>query len=259
MTTEVLELLCNSMKLERDRGVGELQRVLPTTQETVDTDIEVRVRLAAGEVVGVLCNKLGVVVYQESKEYVLRLIQSNLERQIADDDDGSKYEQIETERLMEKLAGPSQRRNSAEATQIFHDTAGWKNLETSLKCLQAMIEGSGADFQPFVEDELLELIFTTLTHTNRFVRETGYYVCSSLVGCGNMEQDAEGRDSISVVNPIYTYGHEFSKHLATGLADNWSQVRLAASVAARRFLTSLPDDRAREVFYPELLPRMCLN
>jgi hypothetical protein len=36
--------------------------------------------------------------------------------------------------------------------------------------------------------------------------------------------DVEGRDSVSAMNPIYTYGHEFSKHLARGLADNWSQV-----------------------------------
>ncbi|XP_069690165.1 uncharacterized protein [Periplaneta americana] len=316
MTTEILELLCNSMKLERDRGVGELQKVLPTCSENERlqfegnllllisdsetswetkhgcllgakalvpylnledereaefvhrikaiaekclTDIEVRVRTAAGEVLGILCGKIGPAVYQECKDYVLRLIQSNLERQAGDDDDGSKHEQIETEKLMEKLAGPSQRRNSAEAAQIFHDTAGWKNLETSLKCLQAMIDGCGANFQPFVDDELLHLIFTTLTHTNRFVRETGFYVCSSLVSCGNTDQDTEGRDSVSVVNPIYTYGHEFSKHLAEGLADNWSQVRLSASVAARKFLMSLPDDKAREVFYPELLPRMCLN
>ncbi|XP_023717328.1 uncharacterized protein LOC111869790 isoform X2 [Cryptotermes secundus] len=223
------------------------------------TDIEVRVRMAAGEVLGVLCGKIGPAVYQDCKEYVLRLIQSNLERQVTHDDDGSKHEQLETEKLMEKLAGPSQRRNSAEAAQIFHDTAGWKNLETSLKCLQAMIDGCGANFQLFVDDELLELIFTTLTHTNRFVRETGFYVCSSLVSCGSTDQDAEGRDSVSAMNPIYTYGHEFSKHLAQGLADNWSQVRLSASVAARKFLTSLPDDKAREIFYPELLPRMCLN
>ncbi|PSN56963.1 hypothetical protein C0J52_10867 [Blattella germanica] len=297
MTSEVLNLLCNSMKLERDRGVGELQRVLPSCSENdrvqfevnllllvsdtestwetkhgcllgakalvpyinlddereadfvhrikgiaekLLTDIEVRVRMAAGEVLGILCSKIGSSVYQECKEYVLRLIQSNLERQIADDDD---------------VVG----RNSAEAAQIFHDTAGWKNLETSMKCLQAMIDGCGANFQPFVDDELLNLIFTTLTHTNRFVRETGYYVCASLVSCGNMDEDIEGRDSISEVNPIYTYGHEFNKHLAKGLADNWSQVRLAASVASRKFLMSLPDDKAREVFYPELLPRMCLN
>ena len=63
----------------------------------------------AGEVLGVLCSKLGTVVYQECKENILRLIHSNLERQIADNDDGARQEQMETERLMEKLAGPSQR------------------------------------------------------------------------------------------------------------------------------------------------------
>jgi hypothetical protein len=51
-----------------------------------------------------------------------------------------------------------------------------------------MIDGCGASFQLFVDDDLLKLIFTTLTHTNRFVRETGFYVCSSLVGCGNTDE-----------------------------------------------------------------------
>lgn len=36
--------------------------------------------------------------------------------------------------------------------------------------------------------------------------------------------DSEGRDSVCEVNPIFAYGHEFSKYLALGLADNWSQV-----------------------------------
>jgi hypothetical protein len=36
--------------------------------------------------------------------------------------------------------------------------------------------------------------------------------------------DIEGRDSVSAMNPIYTYGHDFSRHMAQGLADNWSQV-----------------------------------
>lgn len=62
-----------------------------------------------GEVLGVLCGKIGPAVYRDCKEYVLRLIQSNLERQVTHDDDGSKHEQLETEKLMEKLAGPSQR------------------------------------------------------------------------------------------------------------------------------------------------------
>lgn len=46
---------------------------------------------------------------------------------------------------------------------------------------------------------------------------------------------------------------------AEGLTDEWSPVRLAASVAVRRFLLALPNDKTRQAFYPSLLPRMCLN
>ena len=53
----------------------------------------------------------------------------------------------------------------------------------TFRCLQCVIQGSGNSFNSFVDHELLELVFTTLTHTNRFVRETGYYVCSELVAC----------------------------------------------------------------------------
>lgn len=52
------------------------------------------------------------------------------------------------------------------------------------RCLQYIIEGLGHNFNPYVDQDLLDLIFRALTHTNRFVRETGYYVCSSLVACG---------------------------------------------------------------------------
>ena len=52
------------------------------------------------------------------------------------------------------------------------------------RCLQSVIEGCGHEFNDYVDQDLLDLIFRALTHTNRFVRETGYYVCSSLVSCG---------------------------------------------------------------------------
>ena len=52
------------------------------------------------------------------------------------------------------------------------------------RCLQSVINGCGHEFNDYVDQELLDLIFRALTHTNRFVRETGYYVCSSLVSCG---------------------------------------------------------------------------
>lgn len=63
----------------------------------------------------------------------------------------------------------------------FYDTAGWQNLETSLKALQFMIEGCGNDFQVYINEELLGLVFKTLTHSNHFVREAGFYLCSSLL------------------------------------------------------------------------------
>ncbi|KAK6621052.1 hypothetical protein RUM43_011356 [Polyplax serrata] len=320
-TEEIVQLLCSSMKLERDKGVVDLEKSLPhlnslqrreyenhfikllTDSENswenkhgsllgakslisylnVDddsdcnfifkikqisqkllTDIEVRVRLAAGEVLGCLCKKVGSEVYQESKDIVLRLIQSNLERNIPEDD-SSKLEQFETGKLIEKLVGSAgSERKGTDVAQIFQETAGWKNLETSLKALQAMIEGCERNFQPFMDEELLSLIFKTLTHTNRFVRETGFYVCSSLVSCGNKKDDSGIIENSCNADPISGYdvyftSDELCNNLANGLADNWSQVRLSASVAARNFLLSLPNNESRQLFYPKILPRICLN
>ncbi|XP_075223588.1 uncharacterized protein LOC142325568 [Lycorma delicatula] len=222
--------------------------------EKLLTDTEIRVRTEAGAVLGVLCQKLGPEVYKDVRDYVIELIQSNLERQIRDDE-ASYLEQKETEKLMEKL---TQRRNSSEIVQKFHETAGWKNLETSMLCLQSMVQGCGSNFQIFIDHELLSLIFQTLVHPNRFVRETGFYLCSSLVRCGGTDLDMEERDMAGDINPVFSFGRKFSEHLSNGLADSWSQVRLAASHASRNFIITLPET-AREHFYPELLPRICLN
>ena len=130
-------------------------------------------------------------------------------------------------------------------------------LSYSCRCLQCVIEGCGPNFNSFVDRELLTLIETTLTHTNRFVRETGYYVCAALVGCN---RDADGSVRVSLErNMIFQHGDEFAQHLARGLADNWSQVRLAASTATRSFLAGLDGGDARENFYELLLPPLCLN
>ncbi|XP_041353501.1 uncharacterized protein LOC121371570 [Gigantopelta aegis] len=244
-------------------------------------DPEYRVRSSAGEVMGALCKLVGSDVYSESKLVILEGIRSNLERQPGHE---------EAEKLVEKLGQstspiePGARRGSLEATEIFHDTAGWKSLETWMKCLQNMIEGSSYGFNRFVNQELLDLIFSALDHTNRFVRETGYYVCSSLVGCGLKERCVDGKTdslkntsdvilqkcdakgggpseeaALAKENAIYRHGDQFAEYLGKGLSDNWSQVRLAASVATRRFLMSLPTETCRVKFYPELLPRLCLN
>uniref|UniRef100_UPI00358EA03A uncharacterized protein isoform X1 n=1 Tax=Myxine glutinosa TaxID=7769 RepID=UPI00358EA03A len=227
------------------------------------TDSECRVRLAAGEVLGALCECMGSTVFEACRDKIMHLVHSNLERSPTCDMD--ELEPEETQQLVDKLVcsrldrGPEEVQQYAHAAQIFHDTAGWKFLETSMKCLQCMIVGLGVKFNPMITQDMLDLLFAVLGHTNRFVRETGCYVCSSLVSCGCIHGEDGRALLLNEGNAILLHGEQFSQHLSSALADNWSQVRLAASIATRNFLQSMPSDEDKERFYPSLLPRMCLN
>ena len=199
---------------------------------TLLTDPEVRVRLAAGQLIGSLCQVQGIAVFDDCKPLILGLIRDNLDRQ---------HEGDET-----VVVGSSQ--------AIFHETAGWRNLETSVKCLQCIVEGCTVDFASRVtqDPEILNLIFVTTEHTNRFVRETGYYTLASIIqSCTGSGDDAG----------IYLkFGQSLTKRLAQGMADNWSQVRLASTTAARHFLVSLPPNLpSKHELHALLLPPICLN
>lgn len=61
-------------------------------------DDEFRVRIAAGEVMGALCRKLGAIIYRDSCQNVIEGIEMNLERQAID------IKEDETRKLQEKLA-----------------------------------------------------------------------------------------------------------------------------------------------------------
>lgn len=60
------------------------------------------------------------------------------------------------------------------------------------RSLQSVIEGCGRAFNEHITQDLLDLIFQALNHTNRFVRETGYQLCASLVSLGRKQ----GRNSL---------------------------------------------------------------
>ena len=49
--------------------------------------------------------------------------------------------------------------------------------------LHHAVEGCGNSFEPHITSDLLDILFTALKHTNRFVREMGYKVMSSIVKC----------------------------------------------------------------------------
>ncbi|TRY75172.1 hypothetical protein TCAL_14582 [Tigriopus californicus] len=213
---------------------------------------EVRVRGLAAEVLGEMCHQFGPEIYLQVRERVLEIIQSNLERET------DRLKLDESSHFKDAHDGSSDDEDvrstvSSNAEEIFHDTAGWKNLESSMNCLEYMVEGCGSGFLPYITPDLVELIVTSLKHTNRFVRETGYNTLTSFLRTGKLSV-MEG--------PVLQekVAAQFAKHIAIGLADNWSQVRLAASVACRELFLSISDDEAKkEAFYPILLPRLCLN
>ena len=184
-------------------------------------------RNAAANLLGQLCRSLGPEILQNAKNVVVQLIKDNLERQ---------------------SDGVEMQANMGSTGDIFHDTAGWKYLETSMKALQCMAECSNTDeFQAFFDQGLLDLVKQSLSHTNRFVREAGFYTINAFINHGAIGQGNSD------------YALQFAKLIKAGLSDNWSQVRLSASVACRSFFSSQPDDTTRERYFSVLLPPLCLN
>lgn len=285
---EILQRLCSHQKLDRDKGIEELRKFLqreadnssqiaPSLLNILKTstswearhgclmaskvliengdsstlgkevlsllpqmleDDEPRVRLSAGEVLGCMCRFSGPAAFDQLKATIMSGILSNLERDV--DLDNAKE-------LTDKLT--HEHGMSADAASIFHDTAGWKALESYMNALKFAVEGCGTRFYPYINKELVELLFKTLSHTNRFVRETSFYVLAAIICCfEQMKQD--GNISSDLLMPV-------AKSLALGLSDNWSQVRMAACFATRQFFSSLG---TVDVEYLDILiPPMCLN
>ena len=204
-------------------------------------DDEPRVRLSAGEILGSVCRCNGPSAFEQLKATIMSGILSNLERDVNLDS---------TKDLADKLAHEQAiSSDAANVLTIFHDTAGWKALESYMTALKFAVEGCGIKFHPYVTKELVELLFKTLSHTNRFVRETSFYVLAAIISCfEQMKQDGDISDDLLM--PV-------AKSLALGLSDNWSQVRMSACFATRQFFSSLGTVNA--TYLDILIPPMCLN
>lgn len=63
---------------------------------------------------------------------------------------------------------------------------GWHSLEPSMKCLLCMIENLNTNFCKFVDEQLICLMWASLSHHNRFVRELGFQIVNSLIIAGKM-------------------------------------------------------------------------
>jgi len=188
---------------------------------TLLQDKEYRVRKAVAAVLCECCRRDGLRVYDSMSSVVLGDIKSRFQRTIEADEDPT--------------APPT----------FLPDTEGWRSLETSMGALEAMMQGCGIEFTSRITNDMLELLTQCSKHTNRFVREYAFFAF---------------KDTFAVCSAdefLRTVGPQTVGVIAAGIADNWSQVRYAASVAAREFMDKAGDQKER--FYPVLLGAMCLN
>ncbi|XP_021948271.1 uncharacterized protein LOC110845996 isoform X1 [Folsomia candida] len=242
-------------------------------------DQDVRVRLTAGEVYGQICKILGPSVYLESKSAILEMLETEFQRnkeiegmikspetpidptgEIASSEPHSSSSSSSPQLGMSPVTTPSNPNIMLcdvlkEATHIFQSASspgapapidvamnlGCAQLESTLKCLQFIAKGLGTQFGPLIDMHLLELIFPSLHHQNRFIREAGFYLCATMIESGI---------------DLKSFGKRLAKEITSGLEDFCSQSRIAAGVACRKFMMNLPQDCTE--FLPIVLPRLCL-
>ncbi len=125
------------------------------------------------------------------------------------------------------------------------DTSGWKALETSINVLRTFIRAIG---RPFIDRGYWSPILMSFTclgaskHLNRHVREACFGLIDTVIQeMGGQHDQAGDGDIDDVKSSSLEMMKEFSEVIASGLADNWSQVRFSASVANRALLRSLPE------------------
>lgn len=197
-------------------------------------DPEPGVRLAVGECLFALGKVQGISVYNSVKDRLLLSIQNGFDGDLVSGDE-SDQDGVEESPVKKKPLVQQRNQNAA---------MGGRFLETSIKALQRLMEGCGESFHDHVTSQLWQLLLKALSHTNRFVRETGFLCVNTLC-------------QISPLEVLKDNGALIASYLALGLSDNWSQVRYAASIATRTFMRRTSEFKSD--YFPKLLPAMCLN
>lgn len=205
-------------------------------------DKQIILRLIAGETLGLLCGYVGVELYAKHiQEPLLKTIEENMYLERDDHADESEEGKKLREKLLageaaqqakiEALKGGDDAKSVSQASSkssIFHDTAGWKSLETDVKALDQIIKACKEDFALYLTNDLLELISQCAVHVHRFVRGLSFRIICTIfenVGLKKLEVIALSSDLVS--------------RLASGLTDAWPEVRMDASVATRAFFQHL--------------------
>lgn len=185
----------------------------------------------SGELLGSLCKRFGAVVYEYFHEFVLDSIRINLERSSILNANESKelleklavfhnqtavryfVEILVYDHVFRKISLDGRRyeqcyenvsrhcrmasfRNELEVKKFFSGTFLNHDAIFFFRALHSMIEGCGIKFLTYINDGLIELIFKTVIHTNRFVRELGFLMLASILASFNPVRET-GMENIS--------------------------------------------------------------
>lgn len=175
------------------------------------------------------------------------------------------------------------------------DTTGWEDLELNIKIYQALIRASLPYHDvvtslwtfPVYDDQNLEhgqsegnrdlkpawyiLLKECGHHINRHLRENMYHFLSSLLQAPEFKA---AYLSLPLTDPLATSSRRWidviMTSLPSGLEDDWTQIRYAATMVLQHLLEFLsredscgPEsvhyDAILRVFAPSIVPRLCVN
>ncbi|CAG5080421.1 Oidioi.mRNA.OKI2018_I69.PAR.g9583.t1.cds [Oikopleura dioica] len=229
-TTGLLSACSNLLSVFSD---AELKKVFVLTLDHIDHK-ESRVRSSSAALLADLVKKLGEAQFFVAFGRILELIRRDLAR------DPGAADLPQNEVVRQKIL-EGQKSRGLSSQEIFHESAGWRHLETSMNGMKLLFEKN--DPSKVVSQELFDLLNECTCHSNRFIRESAFYIASAILSV-----TLENSDLVP----------SFASLIHKGISDNWSQVRMASSTAARAFLKALNEEE-RAKYYSLLLPPICIN
>jgi hypothetical protein len=170
---------------------------------------------------------------------------------------------------------------SKSSSGAFDDTTGWRALETNWLCLKALVHAlSGPDYfdvLPLDPSVLDDCRTSAVEHVSRHIRAAALQALEQWIVAAASASTSVGTEMLHDDSAASPLRQTTIAVLKSGLDDNWSQVRMAACVLGRVFLTALQrestsletsgaapattplDFSHNDDVYRVVLPRVCLN
>lgn len=153
--------------------------------------------------------------------------------------------------VLNKLARRSvlrddRKESGTEAVLGYPDAQGWASLETSLKGVWVILTSVSSSFDGL--DDLLTILGTVTEHTNRFAREYGQMCLAEVI---RIRATHIAHDEAELLRYV--------RWTASGLQDNWSQVRYAAVASTRCLIRACLLNNRMGLLTQEIVPLLLLN